>query len=266
MHGLGTTDDPGAVFLQKNIEEDAPDWVPRLPIQHTDRVNVYPIVNDLATLTWLAQLSALQIHVPQRQLAPDGDAQNPDRLVLDRDPGPGVGLAERADVARLARRILTDMGLDSMPVTSGRKAIHLYAPLDGRYSSDQVVLVAHELARVLARVLEADHPDQVVSGMSRALRPGSVFVDGSQNNAAKTTIAPYSLRGRARPTVAAPREWWELDSPMLKQLDLAEVTARLERDGDPLAMIIPAVRVHEAGGGPRPDRTETSARTSGCSR
>lgn len=266
MHGLGTTDDPGAVFLQKNIEEDAPDWVPRLPIQHTDRVNVYPIVNDLATLTWLAQLSALQIHVPQRQLAPDGDAQNPDRLVLDRDPGPGVGLAERADVARLARRILTDMGLDSMPVTSGRKAIHLYAPLDGRYSSDQVVLVAHELARVLARVLEADHPDQVVSGMSRALRPGSVFVDGSQNNAAKTTIAPDSPRGRARPTVAAPREWRELDSPMLKQLDLAEVTARLERDGDPLAMIIPAVRVHEAGGGPRPDRTETSARTSGCSR
>ncbi|TFD51221.1 ATP-dependent DNA ligase [Cryobacterium frigoriphilum] len=235
VHGVGTAENPGAVFFQKNLEEGAPDWVPRLPIQHSDRVIVYPLVNDLATLTWLAQLSALEIHVPQWQCGPGGEARPADRLVLDLDPGPGVGLADCADVARLARQILQDMGLVPMPVTSGSKGIHLYAALDGRYSSEQVVLVAHELARAL----EADHPDRVVSGMSKALRHGKVFVDWSQNSAAKTTIAPYSLRGRARPTVAAPRTWAELDSPTLAQLELAEVVQRLARLGDPLAVIVP---------------------------
>ncbi|MFC5930125.1 ATP-dependent DNA ligase [Cryobacterium melibiosiphilum] len=235
VHGVGSTDEPGAVFFQKNLEEGAPDWVRRLPIQHTDRISVYPLVNDLATLTWLAQLSALEIHVPQWQFAPGGEARNPDRLVLDLDPGPGVGLADCAEIARFARTILQGAGLEPMPVTSGSKGIHLYAPLDGRYSAEQVVLVAHELARAL----EVDHPDRVVSGMSKALRPGKVFVDWSQNSAAKTTIAPYSLRGRARPTVAAPRHWAELDSPGLAQLEFGEVVERLARLGDPLAVIMP---------------------------
>jgi bifunctional non-homologous end joining protein LigD len=103
------------------------------------------------------------------------------------------------------------MGLEPMPVTSGSKGIHFYAPLDGTYTAQQVGLVAHELARAL----ESDHSDRVVSGMSTALRPRKVFVDWSQNSAAKTTIAPYCLRGRSRPTVAAPRTWAELDSPTL---------------------------------------------------
>lgn len=243
VHGVGTADEPGAVFFQKNLEEGAPDWVRRLSIQHSDRVNAYPLVNDLATLTWIAQLSALEIHVPQWRFAPDGEARNPDRLVLDLDPGPGVGLAECAEIARFARPILRGMGLEPMPVTSGSKGIHLYAPLDGKYSADLVVLVAHELARAL----EADHPDRVVSGMSKALRPGKVFVDWSQNSPAKTTIAPYSLRGLARPTVAAPRHWAELDSPDLAQLDFGEVVERLARDGDPLAVIVLGAAPEQSG-------------------
>jgi bifunctional non-homologous end joining protein LigD len=191
VHGVGTTEDPGAAFFQKNLDEGGPDWLGRREIRHTDRVNVYPLVNDLATLTWLAQRGALEIHVPQWRFSPDGEAQNPDRLVLDLDPGPGVGLDECADIARFARRILQGMALEPVPVTSGSKGIHLYAPLDGTYTAQQVVLVTHELARAL----ESDHPDRVVSGMSKALRPGKVFVDWSQNSAAKTTIAPYSLRG-----------------------------------------------------------------------
>jgi len=232
VHGVGTADEPGEMFFQKNLDErSTPQWVLRRELQHSDHVNTYPLVNDVATLTWLAQIAALEIHVPQWQFGRTGARKNPDRLVLDLDPGPGAGLAECAEVARWARGILQGMGLHPMPVTSGSKGIHLYAALDGKQTSDQVSEVAHELARAL----EADHPDLVVSDMKKTLRDGKVLVDWSQNNGNKTTITPYSLRGRAHPMVAAPRTWKELDSPGLAQLDYREVLRRVAKKGDILA-------------------------------
>ncbi|MBG6056004.1 bifunctional non-homologous end joining protein LigD [Salinibacterium sp. CAN_S4] len=218
-------------FFQKNLDDSTPPWVTRRSIDHKGHANDYPLVNDLATLTWLGQIAALEIHVPQWQFGRTGTRKNPDRLVLDLDPGDGVGLLECAEVARLAREILTGMGLDPMPVTSGSKGIHLYAALDGRQDSDAVSAVAHELARAL----EADHPDLVVSDMKKSIRDGKVLVDWSQNNGSKTTISPYSLRGRERPTVAAPRTWRDLASKNLAQLEFTEVLARVKRRGDPLA-------------------------------
>ncbi|MDJ0336449.1 ATP-dependent DNA ligase [Salinibacterium sp. G-O1] len=231
VHGVGTAEQPGEAFFQKNLDNSAPSWVKRRPIEHKTHSNEYPLVNDLATLSWLGQIAALEVHVPQWQFGRTGTRKNPDRLVLDLDPGEGVGLAECAEVARLARAILTGMGLDPMPVTSGSKGIHLYAALDGKQDSDAVSAVAHELARSL----EADHPDLIVSDMKKAVRAGKVFVDWSQNNGNKTTITPYSLRGRVRPTVAAPRTWRELASKELSQLEYPEVLARVKRRGDPLA-------------------------------
>jgi bifunctional non-homologous end joining protein LigD len=231
VHGVGTPDAPGQVFFQKDLDAGTPDWVTRRVIQHSEGPKSYPLVNNRATLTWLGQMAALEIHVPQWRFGPKGAQLNPDRLVLDLDPGEGAGLAECAEVARLARVILKGMGLDPMPVTSGSKGIHLYAALDGSQTSDQVSQVAKELARAL----EADHPDLVVSDMKKTLRAGKVLVDWSQNNANKTTIAPYSLRGRAHPMVAAPRTWRELSSPKLAHLDYREVLRRVEADGDPLA-------------------------------
>ncbi len=231
VHGVGTPDDPGEAFFQKNIGDSTPEWVQRGAIQHRDHANVYPMVNDLATLTWLGQIAALEIHVPQWRFDVDGEAGRPDRMVLDLDPGNGVGLAECAEVARLARPILQDMGLDPFPVTSGSKGIHLYCALPGRQTSEQVSAVAHELARAL----EADHPDLAVSDMKRALRSGKVLVDWSQNNGNKTTVSPYSLRGRFSPTVAAPRTWEELEDADLGQLDHREVLQRLADLGDILA-------------------------------
>lgn len=234
VHGVGTSEHPGQAFFQKNLEDSAPSWVKRRTIQHSDHVNVYPLVNDRATLVWLGQIAALEIHVPQWQFGRTGAVRNPDRLVLDLDPGEGVGLAECAEVARHIRAILAGMGLDPMPVTSGSKGIHLYAAIDGTQTSDQVSAVAHELARSL----EADHPELVVSDMKKALRAGRVLVDWSQNSAAKTTITPYSLRGRLHPMVAAPRTWRELASPQLAQLDYREVLRRVKRRGDPLAGVV----------------------------
>jgi bifunctional non-homologous end joining protein LigD len=197
VNGVGTAEHPGEMFFQKNLDDSTPDWVTRGSIEHKSHHNDYPLVNNLATLTWLAQIAALEIHVPQWRFARTGEPKNPDRLVLDLDPGEGAGLQECAEVARLARAILRDMGLDPMPVTSGSKGIHLYAALDGKQTSDEVSAVAHELARAL----ESAHPDLIVSDMKKELRRGKVLVDWSQNNGAKTTITPYSLgTGRIRPS------------------------------------------------------------------
>ncbi len=231
VDGVGTPDSPGEVFFQKDLDDHAPSWVKRRSIEHSDHSNDYPLVNDLATLTWLAQIAALEIHVPQWRFGRTGTRKNPDRIVFDLDPGEGVGLIECAEVARSVRAILRDMGLEAMPVTSGSKGIHLYAALDGTQTSDQVSSVAHELARAL----EADQPDLVVSDMKKSNRVGKVLVDWSQNNGSKTTVTPYSLRGRFEPTVAAPRTWRELASKNLAQLDYREVLRRVKRRGDPLA-------------------------------
>lgn len=231
VNGVGTADEPGEVFFQKNLDKSTPSWVQRGRMQHKGHSNDYPLVNDVVTLAWLGQIAALEIHVPQWQFGANGQPRNPDRMVLDLDPGEGTGLHECAEVARLAWSILTDMGLDPVPVTSGSKGIHLYAALDGSQNSESVTEVAHELARAL----EADHPDLVVSDMKKALRSGKVFVDWSQNSAAKTTVVPYSLRGRLHPTVACPRTWREVSSAKLEQLDYEQVLRRMTRRKDPMA-------------------------------
>ncbi len=220
-------------FFAKDLERGAPSWLPRMPIAHSSGAKDYPLVGDVPSLVYLAQVASLELHVPQWRFAPDGEPGSADRLVLDLDPGPGVGLAECAVVARWARTILTGMGLDPFPVTSGSKGIHLYAALPPGQSPAAASALAHELARAI----EADHPDLVVSTMKRAERGGKVFIDWSQNNGAKTTIAPYSLRGRAHPTVAAPRLWEELDDPALRHLEFGEVLERMESLGDPMAAL-----------------------------
>ncbi|MFC9559789.1 ATP-dependent DNA ligase [Agromyces sp. NPDC056965] len=233
VHGVGTADAPEQPFFEKNLAEHAPDWVRRGIQHHSDGDKAYPIAGDRATLVWLAQQAALELHVPQWRFDAAGEPARPDRMVFDLDPGEGTGLAECAEVARLVRDLIAGMGLEAVPVTSGSKGIHLYAALDGSQSSDQVSAVAHELARAL----EADHPDLVVSSMRKTLRTGRVLIDWSQNNAKKTTIAPYSLRGRPRPTVAAPRTWEELEDAGLRQLEASEVLERVAASDDPMRAI-----------------------------
>lgn len=253
VDGVGTDEHPGKMFFQKDLDAHTPDWVQRRAIQHRDHANDYPLVGDVATLTWLGQIAALELHVPQWRFGRTGDVRRPDRLVLDLDPGPGAGLPECVEVARAARAILRDIGLEPYPVTSGSKGIHLYAALDGSHDAAAISEVAHELARAL----EADHPDLVVSDMKKALRQGKVLVDWSQNNPNKTTVAPYSLRGRSRPTVAVPRTWRELASPTLRHLEMDEVVARMRKRQDPLA---PVEEGHRESLEPTPERLASFAR------
>lgn len=242
VHGVGTADEPSEVFFQKNVPDGTPDWVPTHDLVHRSRTTTYPVLDEAdgrAMLAWFGQLAALELHVPQWRVALDeGEGRDvvhhPDRLVLDLDPGPGAGLPECVVVAHACREIVEGMGLTILPVTSGSKGIHLYAGLDGTASSDQVSQIAHELARTL----EQEMPKLVVSTQSKAERAGKVLLDWSQNSGAKTTVAPYSLRGRERPTVAAPRSWDELDDD-LAHLSPADVLRRVEEMGDLLAPLAP---------------------------
>ena len=235
VEGVGTAAAPEDSFFTKQLEPGAPDWIPRQDIQHSDGPKAYPLVEDVPTFVWLAQVAAIELHVPQWRFTPEGLPGRPDRLVLDLDPGPGADLAQCAEVARIARTLLTGMGLDPLPVTSGSKGIHLYASLPGEQTSAEVSAVVKQLARIT----ENDHPDLATSVMSKAVRGGKVFLDWSQNNGKKTTISPYSLRGRARPGVAAPRTWEELDDPGLAHLELDDVLARAAAGFDPLSSLRP---------------------------
>ncbi len=234
VNGVGTTDDPGEVFFEKNLPDSAPSWIRRVAVEHSKDTKRYPVFASAAALAWAGQVAALELHVPQWKVNRRGTPQNPDRLVLDLDPGPGAGLPECAEVARAARSMLKEIGLDAIPVTSGSKGIHLYAGLDGSQDADYV----NAFARELARALESELSDLVVSDMKKSLRTNKVLVDWSQNNASKTTIAPYSLRGTQQPFVATPRTWKELDDPELSHLLFDEVLARMKRRKDPMADLV----------------------------
>ncbi|MGW0042103.1 non-homologous end-joining DNA ligase [Rhodococcus sp. NPDC003348] len=229
----GTAAEP---FFQKNVEAATPDWVPRHTLTQGRRTVDYPEVTELAALVYFAQSGALEFHVPQWRFAPDGSPADPDRLVIDLDPGPGVTLDECASVAVRVRERLRARGLDALPVTSGSKGIHLYAGVPPGWTSRR----CSEVAKEIARELERQTPDSVTATMTRSQRTGKVFVDWSQNSASKTTISPYSLRGTARPYAAAPRTWDELEQPGLAQLEFREVLARVRATVAPAVVPKPA--------------------------
>lgn len=227
-------------FFEKQLASSAPEWLDRGAITHRSGTTVYPIIDTAEGLAWIAQQASLEVHVPQwrfvgaggRSGAGDVLAPGPaTRIVFDLDPGEGITMAQLCEVARAVRELVAGMDLEAYPVTSGSKGLHLYVPLASPVSSRG----ASAVAKRVAQQLESSMGGLVTATMTRSLRAGKVFLDWSQNSSAKTTVAPYSLRGRDEPMVAAPRTWEELDDPGLRQLRFDEVLDRLARDGDLLA-------------------------------
>ena len=221
-------------FFEKNVPSGAPSWLRRVRVDDV----TYPLVGDLADLTYLVNLNSLEVHVPQWTVTEDGEVENPNRLVVDLDPGSPAGLKECAEVALLLRERLDTLGLTLHPVTSGSKGMQLYASLGGDLTSDQV----RDLAQQLAQEMTKKHPDLVLWKMTKSLRPGKIFLDWSQNVAAKTTISPYSLRGRELPCVAAPRTWDEVEAgaagETFEQVMFDDMLDRLDTHGDLLAGLL----------------------------
>jgi bifunctional non-homologous end joining protein LigD len=231
----------GGFFFEKNAPAHTPDWIRtvRLPApgstKNREEID-FPVVEDLPTLVYFANLAALEIHVPMWRVDGDGDPLPPDTLVFDLDPGPPATIVECCRVACLLRDALAENGLTACPKTSGNKGMQLYVPWPGGPDPS-------EYARALARRLESEHRDLVVSVMARKLRTGKVFIDWSQNNPAKTTVAPYSLRARERPTVSTPLRWDEVEeckSPEQLVCTAAVVLERIETRGDLFGPLAPS--------------------------
>jgi bifunctional non-homologous end joining protein LigD len=225
-------------FFEKNKPGGTPDWVrvERLPAPGStkDRAMIdYVVCDDLPTLVWLANLASLELHTPQWKVGPRGGVKGPDLMVVDLDPGAPAGLAECCEVALMMRDRLAADGIDAYPKTSGKKGMQLCCPVSGRQSSEEV----SDYARGVAGELERARPKLVTSRMAKNLRPGKVFIDWSQNAAAKTTVTPYSLRAQPTPTVSAPVTWDEVEAGhvVAANLTAAAVLERIEEYGDLLA-------------------------------
>ena len=236
------------VFFEKNTPRGAPSWLRTvtLPVPGSTRNREtidFPLLDGVPDLVWAANLAALELHVPQWRVGPRGGVRDPDLLVVDLDPGPPAGLAECTEVALAVRALLADDGLEFQPVTSGGKGMQLYAAISGTQSADVVREYAHRFAEELERRM----PRLVVSRMTKTLRKDKVLLDWSQNNAAKTTICPFSPRGRDHPTVAAPRTWQELEDGGLRQLEFGDVLERVAEQGDPLAGMLPGPKQDGVG-------------------
>jgi bifunctional non-homologous end joining protein LigD len=224
----------GQYFYEKNCPSHRPDWVRTEAIwsrRNKAEVN-YCVVEELATLVWLANLADLELHT---SLSHASEIKRPTTLAFDLDPGAPATIVECAQVALWLREVFEALGLESFPKTSGSKGMQLYVPLNvANVSYDDT----KPFAKGIAQMLEKEHRKLVVSQMKKELRRGKVFIDWSQNDEHKTTVNVYSLRAKERPTVSTPLLWDEVEE-ILERADpdwpvftSDEVLARIEEHGD----------------------------------
>ena len=219
-------------FFEKRCPEHRPDWVKTAEVL-ADRVGPidFCLCQDRATLTWMAQLAALELHP---SLAKARNVDQPTVVAFDLDPGPPASVIDCCKVALRLRTLFEGLGLESFPKTSGSKGLQIYVPINTKVGYEQTGSFAH----AVALLLEKDHPKEVVSRMTKSLRKGKVFVDWSQNNRHKTTVAVYSLRARERPTASTPLDWDEVEAGSRKRnpdrlaFEAGEVIKRVEKKGD----------------------------------
>jgi bifunctional non-homologous end joining protein LigD len=256
----------GEPFFEKNAPMHKPDWVKTAPIwsgRNRRTVN-YILADDLATLVWLANLAALELH-PSLSLAKDITC--PTEMVFDLDPGPPADIILCCQVGLWLRDIFEHFGLQSFPKTSGSKGLQIYVPLNTPTTYEATKTFSH----ALAQLLEHEHPKLVLSEMSRQARTGKVFVDWSQNDEHKTTIAVYSLRAREHPTVSTPVSWDEVERALKKKdaklliFESKQTVARFEKMGDlfepvlELEQHLPDAKKMAVGAQTQPDTIEIAA-------
>jgi bifunctional non-homologous end joining protein LigD len=223
----------GQFFYEKNCPKHRPPWVETLSVwsaRNKADVN-YCLIDELAGLVWVANLASLELHT---SLAHARDIQRPSMLVFDLDPGPPATAVECAQVAVWLREVLGDLGLQAFPKTSGSKGLQIYVPLNTPVTFNETKPFAH----ALAKMLEEQHPKEVLSVMTKDLRKGKVFIDWSQNDDSKTTVCVYSLRARPRPTVSTPVTWDEVEAVLTSGdpedlvFEAPAVLERVEAHGD----------------------------------
>ncbi len=192
----------GESFFQKNCPDHKPDWIDTAPgPAHKEPVS-YCLIDELAGIVWLANLAAIEIHLPMALAA---DVEAPTSVVFDLDPGPGTTLAHCSMVALEIQRILSTLKLETVVKTSGQKGMQIYLP---------VAPTTHDAAAAFARAIGGlvgeSLSELITLDMAKAQRPGKIFIDWSQNTLHKTTVGAYSLRPTPSPQVSTPITWDEV--------------------------------------------------------
>ena len=228
----------GQRFYEKRAPSHTPKWVRTAPIVMGREGELNFVVCDkLPSLVWLAQLAALELHP---SLARVRSFETPTVVAFDLDPGPPADVIDCCRLALRLRAMLSGLGLECFPKTSGSKGLQVYLPLNSRTGYERT----KAFARAVAQTLEKDSPDAVISRMKKELRKGKVFVDWSQNDRAKTTVAVYSLRARERPWASTPLTWEEVEAAAEGgsagdlRFEAADVLERVAEHGDLFAPVL----------------------------
>ena len=197
----------GFFFYEKQCPSHRPKWVKTTTVtsQRKEGKIDYCVMSDLPALVWAANLANLELHTFLHK-APS--ITRPTTMAFDLDPGAPANIVQCCQVALWLRDVFDGFGLQSFPKTSGSKGLQLYVPLNAPGATYDKT---KEFAYRVARRLEQEHSEQIVSRMQKALRNGKVLIDWSQNDDHKTTICVYSLRAKAQPTVSTPITWEEVE-------------------------------------------------------
>ncbi|HZU40210.1 MAG TPA: non-homologous end-joining DNA ligase [Solirubrobacteraceae bacterium] len=223
----------GPRFWQKGCPEHRPDWMPTAPVWSRDKGEhiEYCVVNELPALLWAVNLGSLELHT---SLHLRTAMHQPTVIAFDLDPGPGTNILHCAEVAVRIRDLFARLRMSAYPKTSGSKGLQVYVPLN----TDISYGITKPASRRIARTLEEQTPEAVVSRMARSLRGGRVLIDWSQNTEHKSMVCAYSVRARERPTVSTPLRWTEIEAalgagdPDALRFEMGDVLARVGEHGD----------------------------------
>jgi bifunctional non-homologous end joining protein LigD len=222
----------GPSFYEKRCPEHRPEWVKTAQVLADQAGEIdFCLCDNLATLTWMAQLAALELHP---SLAKARDVDRPTVVAFDLDPGPPADVIDCCKIALELRELFEELGLQSFAKTSGSKGLQVYVPLNTKVGYPD----SRPFSHAIALLLEKRHPKKVVSKMTKSLRRGKVFVDWSQNHRHKTTVGVYSLRAKDRPTPSTPLGWDEVEAGSRKRtpdalaFEAKQVLKRIEQHGD----------------------------------
>lgn len=218
-------------FYEKHCPSHRPKWIETTKVTGGEKTVTFCMANSVPSLIWLANLASLELHT---SLSLSDKISQPTMMVFDLDPGTPATLLQCLEVAVALRDIFRELKLESFAKTSGGKGLHVYVPLNSPVTYENT----KSFARALARLMEKRHKRLVTANMRKDLREGKVLVDWSQNDEHKTTVAPYSLRARSKPTVSAPVTWEECEKALKREnpsslvLKPGDVLKRVDRAGD----------------------------------
>ena len=218
----------GDFFYMKRAPAPRPDWIEICHIDHGSAgVINFPMVQDLAALLWVINLGCIDLN---QWYARCDDADRPDYLHFDLDPGPGADFAKIRTVALHVRDVLDRLGIPSYPKTTGSKGIHVYIPIRRGPTQKEV----WTFAKAVALQLEMRHSDIITAEYRKVKRPyGRVLVDYNQNAWGRTLASIYSVRPTPIASVSAPVTWEEVEEGVrIEDFRVDNIRERVAEVGD----------------------------------